>query len=238
MSFIKLLVELGKTDLPIAGGKGANLGALIGAGMPVPPGFVITTGASRAFEEANALERTIHGVLGATKMDDPASLEVASSHIRAGFQSGVIPPGLASEIRNAYAALSTPQVAIPVAVRSSATAEDLPDLSFAGQQDTFLNIVGEEALLLAMVRCWSSLWTARAIGYRARNGIPQGEVMLAVVVQQMVSSEASGVLFTAKSLTGNRFETVIDATLGLGERACLRPGGTGPLYGERRAHHQ
>ncbi len=104
-----------------------------------------------------------------------------------------------------------------VAVRSSATAEDLPDLSFAGQQDTFLNVVGDAALLEAVVRCWSSLWTARAIAYRARNGIPQEGVALAVVVQAMVESEASGVLFTANPLTGKRTETVIDATLGLGE---------------------
>ena len=105
----------------------------------------------------------------------------------------------------------------PVAVRSSATAEDLPDLSFAGQQDTFLNVVGDAALLDAVVRCWSSLWTAHAIAYRARNGIPQEGVALAVVVQAMVESESSGVLFTANPLTGKRTETVIDATLGLGE---------------------
>ena len=106
---------------------------------------------------------------------------------------------------------------MPVAVRSSATAEDLPEMSFAGQQDTYLNVVGEEALLKAVVECWSSLWTARAIGYRQRNGVPHASVALAVVVQEMVESQASGVLFTANPLTGLRSETVIDATLGLGE---------------------
>ncbi len=105
----------------------------------------------------------------------------------------------------------------PVAVRSSATAEDLPDLSFAGQQDTYLNVIGEEEILKAVINCWSSLWTARAIGYRLRNHIPQDEVALAVVVQKMVPSDVSGVLFTANPLTGLRSETVIDATLGLGE---------------------
>ena len=104
-----------------------------------------------------------------------------------------------------------------VAVRSSATTEDLPDLSFAGQQDTFLNVLGEEQLLKAVVDCWSSLWTARAIGYRLRNAIPHAQVALAVVVQRMVASDVSGVLFTANPLTGLLSETVIDATFGLGE---------------------
>src|SRR5512140_2809761 len=104
-----------------------------------------------------------------------------------------------------------------VAVRSSATAEDLPDLSFAGQQDTYLNVIGVEQLLKAVIDCWSSLWTARAIGYRIRNHIPHEEAALAVVVQEMIQSEASGVLFTANPLTGLRSESVIDATLGLGE---------------------
>ena len=132
-----------------------------------------------------------------------------------------MPASLEQAIREAYARLDAGPVAQPglpaVAVRSSATAEDLPDLSFAGQQDTYLNIIGAQALLQAVIDCWSSLWTARAIGYRARNGIPQQDLALAVVVQQMVQSEASGVLFTANPLTGVRAETVIDATLGLGE---------------------
>ncbi len=115
----------------------------------------------------------------------------------------LVPTDLVDAIQSAYADLGRPAVA----VRSSATAEDLPDMSFAGQQDTFLNVVGDEALLEAVINCWSSLWTARAIGYRARNDIPQDEVALAVVVQEMVQSEASGVLFTANPLTGTRTET-------------------------------
>ena len=117
------------------------------------------------------------------------------------------------QILDAYAGLGRPAVA----VRSSATAEDLPELSFAGQQDTYLNVIGADALLQAVVACWSSLWTARAISYRERNGVAHADVALAVVVQQMVESEASGVLFTANPLTGLRSETVIDATVGLGE---------------------
>jgi pyruvate,water dikinase len=215
MQYIKSLTELNRANLPIAGGKGANLGALIQAGLPVPPGFCITTPAYRAFVEMNKLGTEIRQILDATRMDEPASLDAACNSICACFQHGEIPPALADEIRQAYTNLHKPPG--PVAVRSSATAEDLPDLSFAGQQDTYLNILGEAALLNAVIRCWASLWTARAIGYRARNQISHDEVALAVVVQQMVQSEASGVLFTANPLTGKRSETVIDATLGLGE---------------------
>jgi len=215
MQYIKSLTELNQADLSIAGGKGANLGALIRAGLPVPPGFCVITPAYRAFVEANNLEMEIRQIVDATRMDDPAALDASSDAIHACFQQGEMPLALANEIRQAYANLHNPPG--PVAVRSSATAEDLPDLSFAGQQDTYLNILGETALLDAVIRCWASLWTARAIGYRARNQISQDEVALAVVVQQMVQSEAAGVLFTANPLTGKRSETVIDATLGLGE---------------------
>ncbi|HMB22481.1 MAG TPA: PEP/pyruvate-binding domain-containing protein, partial [Anaerolineales bacterium] len=215
MSFVKMIAELDRTDLPIAGGKGANLGALTRAGLPVPGGFVVTTDGYRAFVAANKLDEDLRQILESVQMDDPVSLEAGSERIRARFHSGQIPSNLSDEIRRAYLALHNPATA--VAVRSSATAEDLPDLSFAGQQDTYLNILGEASLLDAVVRCWASLWTARAIGYRARNAISHDDVTLAVVVQQMVQSEASGVLFTANPLTGKRTETVIDATLGLGE---------------------
>ena len=230
-----------------AGGKGLNLAKLARAGFPVPPGFIITTQAYRTFVDANKLQTHILELARDTRPDDPTSLEDASQAIRHLFQQGSLPPPLADTVRTAYHALpqltidnsqltidnstaldrSHDEVSqseirnlkseIATAVRSSATAEDLPGLSFAGQQDTFLNVIGDEALLEAVVRCWSSLWTARAMGYRARNGIPHAEVALAVVVQAMVQSAASGVLFTANPLTGKRTETVIDATLGLGE---------------------
>ncbi|MBN1428432.1 MAG: phosphoenolpyruvate synthase, partial [Anaerolineae bacterium] len=215
MTDVKLLDELERSSLPLAGGKGANLGALLQAGFPVPPGFCVTTDAYRAFVEANHLQEDILRACENLQADNPAALEAASTTIRSRFAAGKIPTDIADAIRCAYADLNRQSIA--VAVRSSATAEDLPDMSFAGQQDTYLNIVGEAALLKAVVDCWGSLWTARAIGYRARNGIAQGDVALAVVVQQMVPSEASGVLFTANPLTGKRSETVIDATLGLGE---------------------
>jgi len=214
-TYIKLLRELDRTDLPIAGGKGANLGALTRAGLPVPPGFCVSTSAYRRFLETNQLDLELKRILDATRMDEPASLESAADAIRVRFEQGQMSTEMSAEIRQAYADLgSTP---MPVAVRSSATAEDLPDLSFAGQQDTYLNILGMDNLLQAVIRCWASLWTARAIAYRSHNAIAHDDVSLAVVVQQMVPSEASGVLFTANPLTGKRSETVIDATLGLGE---------------------
>ncbi len=212
--------------LALAGGKGVNLAKLAAAGLPAPGGFIVTTAAYRDFVAANDLQRLILDALAGIDMTDPAGLEAASQAIRARFEQAPLPDDLAATIRAAYEtkvdsasemthhASRTPN---PVAVRSSATAEDLPDMSFAGQQDTFLNVIGERALLDAVRRCWSSLWTARAIAYRSRNGIPQAGVALAVIVQAMVQSEASGVLFTANPLTGKRDEVVIDATLGLGE---------------------
>ncbi len=200
-------------NLATAGGKGANLSKLVRAGFPVPPGFLITVEAYRNFLAANQLENGIQGLLAAVDANDPASLEGASSQIRALFSVGKLPGKLEEAILSAHTALA----ANAVAVRSSATAEDLPEMSFAGQQDTYLNVVGEENLLKAVVDCWSSLWTARAIGYRIRNRVAHASVSLAVVVQKMVESQASGVLFTANPLTGLRSETVIDATLGLGE---------------------
>ena len=219
---IRLLNELGAGDIAIAGGKAANLGVLVRGGLPVPPGFCILTGAYRGFLAANSIQPEIERILaGANPAGRNASaaldgLESASAAIRALFLGGRVPDSIEAEIRAAYQALDS-RGAPPVAVRSSATAEDLPELSFAGQQDTYLNIIGPESLLQAVVECWASLWTARAIGYRMRNGIPNEGLALAVVVQRMIPSESSGVLFTANPLTGNREETVIDATFGLGE---------------------
>ncbi|HLE72697.1 MAG TPA: PEP/pyruvate-binding domain-containing protein, partial [Anaerolineales bacterium] len=202
-----------EANLENAGGKGANLARLARAGFAVPPGFIITTSAYLAFVGTNDLQRSIFAALQKVSPDDPASLQAASHAIRDRFSSSSLPSVIASDIKSAYTELGSPAVA----VRSSATAEDLPGLSFAGQQDTFLNIIGERALLQAVISCFSSLWTARAIGYRARNGIPHAGVSLAVVVQRMVPAEVSGVMFTANPLTGARQEIVIDATLGLGE---------------------
>jgi len=196
-----------------AGGKGANLARLTQAGFPVPPGFIIATGAYRAFVQANRLGETINSCVSGLASNDSAQLENASSQIRAAFSAGQLDLETQASIRVAYEELQ----ARPVAVRSSATTEDLPELSFAGQQDTFLNVTGEQALYKAVVDCWSSLWTARAIGYRIRNNIAHADALVAVVVQAMVASEVSGVLFTANPLTGRLSESVLDATFGLGE---------------------
>src|SRR5262245_395960 len=199
-------------DLAAAGGKGANLARLTRAGFPVPAGFIVTTCAYRDFLAANGLAGLIRQALAGCSDGAAEPLDAASDQIRAAFSAGIVPAAVAAAIREAYAPLAG-----PVAVRSSATAEDLPDLSFAGQQDTFLNVVGADAVLTAVVNCWSSLWTARAIGYRLRNAIPQTGAAVAVVVQPMVPGEVSGVLFTANPLSGLLSQTVIDATFGLGE---------------------
>ena len=211
MIFIKQFGELGSDDIEQAGGKGANLGELTRAGLPVPPGFVILTDAYRGYIAEHQLADKIIGLAGPT--DDPAGYESASEQIRALFAEEVS-DSLRAEIADEYAALGGD---VPVAVRSSATAEDLPEASFAGQQDTYLNVRGLEDLLVAVRDCWASLWTARAMAYRARQAIDPTTVSLAVVVQQMVDANAAGVMFTANPSNGHRDETVISAAWGLGE---------------------
>ena len=202
-----------EATLACAGGKGANLAILSRAGFPVPPGFIVSTEAYKDFVAANGLQAKILEQANAVVADNPASLEEASQRIRDLFVQGVVPVGLVEAITDAVleteAVSETASVYGAVAVRSSATAEDLPGLSFAGQQDTYLNIIGAEQVVVAVKRCWASLWTARAISYRARNHIAPDDVSLAVVVQQMIASETSGILFTANPLTGNRDEMVI-----------------------------
>lgn len=199
------LERLLRTDLERAGGKGANLGELVHAGFPVPPGFVVTTAAYDLFVTHNHLDQTIAGVFDGRAGDDAA--------IRAAFEEAPLPAEIGRAILAAYRQLGQG----PVAVRSSATAEDLPEAAFAGQQDTYLNVVGEEALLEAVRRCWASLWGDRAIAYRERLNLNQQAVKLAVVIQKMVEAESAGVLFTANPVTGARDEIVIDANPGLGE---------------------
>lgn len=201
--------------LETVGGKGASLARLAGAGLPVPDGFHVTTAAYRVFVAANDLYSGILAALQAVDPDRPASLETASRAIGDLFLRGMIPPRVAQAIVEAYAGLSGAEPV--VAVRSSATAEDLGEASFAGQQETYLNIQGIERVLDAVKRCWASLWTARAIGYRARRDIGVEGLSLAVVVQRLVPAEAAGVLFTANPVNGRRNEAVINASWGLGE---------------------
>jgi pyruvate,water dikinase len=196
-----------------AGGKGLHLCQMTAAGLPVPPGFVLTTQAYEDFVSENHLDAVIHRFLESLRSPDTAALEAASKQIRDAFRRGYLSDGLKDDLIEAWKSLGKPAVA----VRSSATAEDLPDLSFAGQQDTYLNVTTDTMLCERVIDCWSSLWTARAIGYRLRQGVNQDGIALAVVVQQMVQSDVSGVLFTANPLTGSRVESVINATFGLGE---------------------
>jgi rifampicin phosphotransferase len=205
------LAELSAQDLPLAGGKGANLGELIRAGFPVPEGFVVTTAAYAAVLAGSALGTKLDAFLAYGLNRDGA--EDAASLLRDAFAAAEIPATIRDEIAAHYRAYHD----APVAVRSSATAEDLPGAAFAGQQDTFLNVVGEEAVLEAVRKCWASLWTDRAIAYRRREDIDPHDVAIAVVVQRMVPADAAGVLFTANPVTGRRDEIVIDAGWGLGE---------------------
>jgi rifampicin phosphotransferase len=207
------LDEIRKEDIALAGGKGANLGELSHAGLPVPSGFVVTTGAYDAFVEAGGLKDEIFGL--ASQAEDPTAFEAAEEEIRALFARDEVPDEVAAEIRAAYDRLADANGA--VAVRSSATAEDLPGASFAGQQETYLNVRDAGALLGAVRGCWASLWTARAMAYRRRQGIDPASVSLAVVVQRMVEAEAAGMLFTADPVEGRRDRVVIDAAWGLGE---------------------
>ena len=184
-------------------------------GLPVPPGFHLTTIAYRRFVEANDIDAAIIGHATGAVLDEPATLTRASAAIQALFVAGVMPDEVATAIRQAYVELAGDTPA--VAVRSSATTEDLPIHSFAGQHATFLNVRGSTALLEAVCRCWASLWTAQAIGYRAHMGIDAQSIAMGVVVQHMIAADVAGVLFTANPATGERDELVVNASYGLGE---------------------
>ena len=204
-----------QADLETVGGKGMSLAKLAKAGLPVPGGFHITTEAYRQFVAANNLQPGINQALQAVDLARPATLESASEIISRLFAGAPIPGDLANAILSAYRAMPGSNPA--VAVRSSATAEDLPGASFAGQQETYLNISGADRVLEATKKCWASLWTARAIGYRLHQGIGVEGVALAVVVQLLVNAEAAGILFTANPINGERDQSVINAAWGLGE---------------------
>jgi phosphohistidine swiveling domain-containing protein len=210
-----LSLDDSRATLAVAGGKGASLARLVAAGLPVPGGFHVTTGAYRQFVDQNGLQPRILAALESADPDQPATLEAASQAIRELFSQAEMPPAIAGAVARAYASLAGERPT--VAVRSSATAEDLPGLSFAGQQETYLNVRGADAVIEAVKRCWASLWTARAIGYRARHDVDQRAVSLAVVVQRLVPAEAAGIMFTANPVTGARAQATISAAWGLGE---------------------
>lgn len=207
------LTTINAAMVPDVGGKAANLGELIQAGFAVPQGFCVTTEAYRLVLDGTGFENVLHAA-DRLAPDDAAGLTELATRARKMIATAPVPGQVSDAVLDAYAALGEQAM---VAVRSSATAEDLPYASFAGQQDTYLGVVGAEQVLDAVRRCWASLWTERAVTYRNTQGIDHRTARLAVVVQKMVQSDVAGVLFTANPVTGRRREAVIDASPGLGE---------------------
>ena len=211
------LSEISKDDVSIAGGKGANLGELLRNEIPVPNGFVVDSRTFVEFIEKTGIKDDIIKILENLNVEDTEQLNEASKKVREIIESAEIPEDIKKEIKKAYRQLCEEEgEEVYVAVRSSATAEDLPDASFAGQQETYLNVKGEENVVEMVKKCWSSLYTPRAIYYRIQKGFRHEDVSIAVVVQKMVNSEKSGVMFTSHPVTGEKI-AVIEAVFGLGE---------------------
>jgi rifampicin phosphotransferase len=213
--YVVSLEEIGRGQIALVGGKGAQLGELSRVeGIAVPPGFCITTHAfRRAVSGSAAFEELLEG-LSSLGADDPDAICECSARLRRAVEEAGVPEEVATAVRRA---LGSQGERVPSAVRSSATAEDLPSASFAGQHETYLNIVGPDAVLAHLVLCWASLFTERAVAYRLRTGLDHRAVEMAVVVQRMVPAEAAGVLFTADPTTSSRGVAVIEASLGPGE---------------------
>lgn len=217
--------EVGKDDGALVGGKGANLGELTRAGLPVPRGYIITAQAYFDYVKATGLEQQIGSILEGFDKENSKDLQARAEKIKALILATPLPEALKAEILDNYeklvVATGTPKEKLYLAIRSSATAEDLAGASFAGQQATYLNVLGADALLEAVLKCWSSLFEARAIYYRAENNFEQLEVGIAVPVQQMVDSEAAGVMFTVDPTNNDLDHISIEAAYGLGEVVVL-----------------
>ncbi len=205
--------EVTKKDVSLVGGKGANLGEMTNAQIPVPPGFIVTSQAYFDFLEQTKLMDKVRGLFRSVDLNDSKQLQKIAAQAKRIIQDAPMPPETAREIKEAYRKLGNGLVA----VRSSATAEDMPDASFAGQQSTFLNIIGEEETVAAVQACWASLFEARAIFYRTQKNYDHFKVGIAVPVQKMVQSRASGVMFTLEPVTNDRSKIIIEAIFGLGE---------------------
>lgn len=213
MTYIKLLDRIARSDIDQVGGKAARLGELIQARFPVPRGFCLAAQAYHDFVVHNDLQSFIQEILAETQFDDIQSLRDSSARLVALFTKGEVPAPVVSALQQAYGPLENRTVA----VRSSATAEDMPEASFAGQHETYLGVLGFQELVERIKDCWASLWTERAMLYRARQGWVQSQLAMAVMVQEMVASDVAGILFTANPLTGESGELVINASWGLGE---------------------
>jgi len=214
VSFFK---DIDKHDTPLVGGKGANLGEMVKAGFPVPNGFVITINAYDAFLAENGIAKKIYEILDATDVNDPTQLEDASRKIRKMITNGKIPDEISKEIIASYKKLSGRFKKALVAVRSSATAEDLAKTSFAGQGISYLNVVGEANLLMNVKECWASLFTGRSIYYRVENKIKHENVKIAVIVMKMIQSEVSGVMFSIDPAKNDKDRIIVESVWGLGE---------------------
>lgn len=212
--FVSWFADLSKEDVGSAGGKGANLGELTNSGVPVPPGFVVLAQSYFTFLDENNLRPQIHKILSVCDINDPHQLASASKKIRKIILTTEIPHRIAMEIMKAYAKLGSKTA---VAVRSSATAEDLPEASFAGQNDSFLNIVGDANVLMRVRDCWASLFGERSIFYRETQKFDHFKVGIAVPVQKMIQSEVSGVMFTVDPISQDKDTLVIEAIYGLGD---------------------
>ncbi len=209
--------KIDKGDVALVGGKGANLGEMTQAGFPVPGGFAVTVASYNLFLEENKLKDIIDSLIKTIDVNNPNELEKVAAQIQKIVMKGKIPAEVGRETTKAYKKLSGFLNKAQVAVRSSATAEDLPGMSFAGQQATFLNIAGENNLLNSVRECWASLFTPRAIFYRAQNHIPTEKVGICVIVQKMVQSTVSGVMFTVDPVKNDKERIFVDAVWGLGE---------------------
>jgi pyruvate,water dikinase len=219
MKRICWFTELGRADTSSAGGKGANLGELSNAGFPVPPGFVVTAAAFLDAVEQGGVRQELRDefVAAVARVNDPEALRVAAERLQALVRKAGVPPATAAAIVAAYAQLGAPTAEpVPVAVRSSATAEDTAGTSFAGMHETFANVIGEGAVLERIVDCWCSLYGERVIAYRASQRLTE-EPAIAVVVQQLVPAERAGVMFSADPASGDRSKVVIEGAFGLGE---------------------
>ncbi len=219
MTYVLRFDEVGKDNIPQVGGKGANLGEMVGAGLPVPPGFCVTAQAYKDFLTEAGLQEPIDEILADMQPDVMEDVKARSEKIRDLITQSPIPAAIEQEITEAYLALckELEQPELPVAVRSSATAEDLPGASFAGQQDTYLNIRGVPSLLEHSRLCWASLWSHPAVTYRHEQGFEHDKVFLCIVVQAMIEAEVAGILFTANPVNGDRDEVLLNASWGLGE---------------------
>ncbi|MGI0130758.1 MAG: PEP/pyruvate-binding domain-containing protein, partial [Thermoplasmata archaeon] len=216
MTYTVDLQDVSDADLPLVGGKAGKLGELIRQGLPVPPGFVVTTEAYQAFVDATALRTEIPAALESIHSDQPETVDAASRRIRSAFESTAFPPEQRKTLAEAYGRFVKANAVRFSAVRSSATLEDMEGASFAGLQDTYLNVTGVDSILEGIRKCWGSLFTPRVLVYRQKKGFDHSSVRLAVLIQKMVDASVSGILFTRDPNTGEN-HMIIEAGWGLGE---------------------